>query len=246
MKKEYTLALTTILLWSTFATATKLLLTNFNNIQVLCINSLIASIILFVIIIGTKKIKKIKDYKFKDYLITILMGLPGTFFYYILYYEGASKLPASQAFLVNYMWPIMSVVFACIILKEKITTQKVFSFILSFIGIMFIAGSDILYFNKESFFGIAMCFLAAVSYGFFTALNKKNGYDSFITMMISFFTSFILTTVVIVVKKDFFVISHLDLLGFLWSGVFTMAIPNTLWIVALNIGNTAKISNKRK
>ena len=47
--------------------------------------------------------------------------------YYVFYYTGTSNMPASQAFIVNYLWPIMSVVFACIILKEKMTVPKIFA-----------------------------------------------------------------------------------------------------------------------
>ncbi len=32
-------------------------------------------------------------------------------------------------------------------------------------------------------------------------------------------------------------------LGFLWNGMFTMALANTLWVIALQSGETAKISN---
>lgn len=31
--------------------------------------------------------------------------------------------------------------------------------------------------------------------------------------------------------------------AFLWSGIFTVAIPNTFWTIALQTGKTAKISN---
>ena len=32
-----------------------------------------------------KILKKLKTYKLRDYLITALIGLPGTFFYYVFY-----------------------------------------------------------------------------------------------------------------------------------------------------------------
>lgn len=59
----------------------------------------------------------------------VTIGIPGTIFYYMFYYAGTDILPASQAFIINYLWPIMSVIFACIILREKLTAKKLVPYI---------------------------------------------------------------------------------------------------------------------
>lgn len=243
MKKTYIFAAISIFFWSTLAVTAKLLLNSLNNIQLLCVSSLFAGVVLLVANIVMGKIKILKRYSFKDYLITALIGLPGTFLYYIFYYAGAERLPASQAFIINYMWPIMSVVFACIVLKEKMTTRKFVAIILSFLGVAVVTGGELLGFNKEMLAGSILCLMGAVSYGLFTSLNQKMNYDKCISMMINFFVAFVLTGIIIVVKRDLFIPEYMQLLGIAWNGIFTMAIPNTMWILALEQGNTAKISN---
>ncbi len=243
MKKEYIYALLSILMWSTSATAAKLLMGEFNNIQVLCISSLVASVALLIINLLFRKNKAYKSYKPKDYLIMTLIGMPGIFLYYIFYYIGVANLLASQAFIINYMWPIMSVVFACIILKESFTVRRVIAIALSFVGVMFVAGQELLMFDPRTALSMLSCFAAAVCYGLFTALSKKVNYDSSLINMLSFFVTFVITGVILAVKKEFFTVSSTQFLGFVWNGVFTMAIPNTLWVLALRNGNTAKISN---
>ena len=64
------------------------------------------------------KLALLKTYRLKDYLLMTGTGLLGIFLYYSFYYIGMSRMPASQAFIINYLWPIMTVLFACIILKE--------------------------------------------------------------------------------------------------------------------------------
>lgn len=244
MKKSYFFAGVSILFWSTFATISKLMLGSFNNFQVLCINSLLAAAALLVINIVTKKYKILKNYRLKDYVIMALIGLPGTFFYYVFYYAGADILTsASQAFIINYMWPIMSVVFACIILKEKLTIRKIAAIIMSFVGVVVVAGGDIMNFSNDTLKGVCLCFSGAVMYGLFTALNKKMKYETSIAMMINFFVSFLLTGCIIVIRGEFFTFNILQFAGFLWGGVFSMGIANTTWILALSGANTAKISN---
>ncbi len=243
MKKAYILAGVTILLWSTMATVSKLLLNALDSFTVLCVSSLFAALFLLVYNLITKNIKTLKKYSAKDIIIIIATGLPGTFFYYIFYYAGAKNMPASQAFIINYLWPIMSVVFACIILKEKMTVKKAIAIAVSFVGVIIVTGGDLIKLDKNIIIGAALCMLGAVSYGLFTALTKKVDYDKSLSVMLSFFATFVLTLIMNIAKGNSFAFSGFEIAGFLWNGMSTMAIGTTLWAVALSLGNTAKISN---
>lgn len=243
MKKAYFYAAVSILFWSTVATITKLLLNGLNNFQVLWISSFFAGAFLWIVNIFTGKVKKFKKYSVKDFLITILIGLPGTFFYYVFYYAGTDILPASQAFIVNYMWPIMSVVFACIVLRERMTLKKCVAIAVSFLGVGIVTGKDIFSGGSNVILGILSCFLGAVSYGLFTALNKKFHYDKMLSMAVNYLVTFTVTTVINGVGGNLFLPSAVQVAGFAWNGIFTMAIACTAWVIALDKGNTAKISN---
>lgn len=243
MKKEYCFAAVSIIFWSTLAVAAKLLLESLNNFQLLCISSLFAFATLLLFNIATGKIRMLIKYRIKDVLTIAAIGVPGTFLYYVFYYAGAENLLASQAFIINYMWPIMSVIFACIILKEKMTIRKGIAIAMSFLGVIIVSGLAHLNFNQDILIGTMLCLMGAVTYGLFTALNQKMNYDKCISMMINFFVAFILTAVIIIARKDSFIPTPVQLFGIAWNGIFTMAIANTTWILALEHGNTAKISN---
>lgn len=123
-KREYIYAGISIALWSTTATVTKLLLGNLNSMQILVVGSFFAFIFLLIVNLIKGSLKDLKTYKIKDYLQITGMGILGTFLYNLFLYLGINTLQASQAFIINYLWPIMTVVFACIILKEKMTIKK--------------------------------------------------------------------------------------------------------------------------
>lgn len=243
MKKSYLFAGVSIFCWSTAAVVAKLMMKGLTNFQLLFISSLFAGTSLLLFSIFTRR-KLFKSYKFSDYIKMILCTLPSTFLYYVFFYKGTDIMPlANQALIVNYLWPIMSVVFACIILHEKLTARKVLAFIVSFIGIMVVAGEDILKLNTETLLGALFCILGAISYGLYTALIKKSGYDKFIALSIGYLTSFVLTGSVVFIQGDLFIPSFSQTLGFLWNGIFAIAIPNVCWLFALSFGDTAKISN---
>lgn len=189
------------------------------------------------------KIKLLSRYRLKDYLIILLTSLPGTFFYYVFLYLGTAKMAASQAFIINYLWPIMSVVFACIILKERLTARKFTALALSFLGVLTVAGGELLSFNVTALVGACLCILAAVSYGAFTALTRRYCYDEELSLMLSFFASFILSALINLIIGERISIGVPEILGFAYSGVAVMAIATVTWALALKAGGTAKISN---
>ena len=243
MKKAYVYAAISILFWSTLATVSKLLLGTLNSFGVLMFSSFFAGLALFAANLITGKLKILRTYKLKDFVLILSASSLGTFFYYVFLYAGTAKMAASQAFIINYLWPIMSVVFACIILKEKLTLRKCVAFALSFLGVLTVAGGELLKFNVNSLVGIFLCLLAALSYGLFTVLCKKYSYDYMVSMMLSFFATFLLTVIINLCSGMPNGINTLHFLGFLWNGIFVMAVATVTWALALNSGGTAKISN---
>lgn len=228
--------------WSTLATVGKLMLGTMSNIQLLWLSSLFSAVFLLVVNLSTGRMKMLKAMRIRDYMRMILAGIPGTFLYYIFYYAGAERLLASQAFIVNYLWPIMSMVFACVILKEKMTIRKGVAIALSFAGVIVAAGGGGSL-EGESLVGVGLCLAGAVSYGLFTALNQKNQDDMFLSMMLNSLVAFLLTSLINLVNGDWFMPSLVELAGLLWNGIFVMALASILWIKALENGNTAMISN---
>lgn len=243
MNKQYIYAGTSILFWSTVATVTKLLLNAYSTIQVLWISSFFAFLVLFAVNTISGNIKKLKNYTKKDVVITILIGIPGTLIYYLCYYAGTAVMPASLAFIVNYMWPIMSVLFAWALLGEQMTVRKIIAIVISFLGVGIVTGTSLSDVGGNILLGSVLCLMGAVSYGVFTAFNQKYSYDKKLSMMINYLAVFTITTLINLAKGDLFIPTALETLGFVWNGMLTMALASTAWIIALSGGDTAKISN---
>ena len=243
MKKEYLYAATSIFCWSTVATITKLLMGSINHFQLLWLSSLFAFLALFSFNLVTGKLKQLRQYRLKDFCIMALIGLPGTFFYYVFYYAGSARMLASQAFTVNYLWPIMSVIFACLILKEKLTVRKIIAIVISFIGVAIVTCGELARLNSDMLIGTVLCIGGAVSYGVFTSLNKKFHYCKRTSMMINYIVTFLLTTVINAANGDLFLPTATEALGTAWNGMITMAVAGTAWVMALDVGKTEKISN---
>jgi drug/metabolite transporter (DMT)-like permease len=244
MKKEYLLAGTSIVLWASAAALVKVLLAGLDSMQITFFSSGFAFLFMLAWNIGTKNIRKWRIYKFTDYIQMGLIGFVGIFLYYLLFYMAVERLPVQDAFIINYLWPVMTVLFACILLKEKMTGRKAVALLLSFIGVMIVTTrGDILNFKAADIAGVVFAFSAAVVFGLYAVLNKRKDYDKQFSIMLYFFISFLVSMAYILIRQDLPAVGVPQILGLIWNGVFVYAIAQTTWMLALQRGNTAKISN---
>jgi len=244
MKKEYLFAGISILCWGTTASVTKLLLGSMENMQVLAVGFFFAFAFLLVLNLAKGNLRQLKKLKLSDFLFLTGMSLLGIFLYTLFLNIGIARMQASQAFIINYLWPMMSVVFACLILKEKLTFRKLIAIFCSFLGVVIVTTNGKLGgFDPAHLTGALFCILAAVSYGLFTVLNKRSQLDKTLCMMVYYGISFLISAVCMAVMKLPLQLDLPQTLGLLWLGIGTNAIPYVTWALALQYGDTAKISN---
>ena len=244
LKKEYLFAGIAILLWSTIATVAKILQTGLSNLQILSAASLFAFAFLFAVCLFTGRLKLLRGLRAKDWLYLSVVGLLGTFLYHLFLYAGIARMQASQAFIINYLWPAMIVLFACLILKEPLTARKLIAIGLSFLGVIVVtAGGDLLHVSPRTLVGALFCVGAAVSYGLYSVLNKRQHMDELLAMTLFYGASSVVSLGYLAVSGAWFTPDLPQLAGLAWTGLGTYAIPYIAWAIALDRGDTAKIAN---
>ena len=244
MRKSYLYAGITVLIWSTLATVAKMVLDDIPSFQVLAVSSALAFVFLLAVNIVSGSIKEIKRYRAKEYLMMTGLGFLGLFMYSALYYYGISVLSSQEACILNYLWPMMIVVFACVLLREKLTVRKVIAMLMSFAGIVVLSlgngGAD----SGNKLFGFLACVTAAVCYGLFSVLNKKHTLDQGVTMMWSWLTVAVCSTVAGLIFEKWQPISGAQWAGVAWLGIALNAVAYLLWALALKgARDSAKIAN---
>ncbi len=244
MKKNYIYAFITVFVWATMAAVVKILLSNMPSLEALSVSSVFAFLFLLLINIKNGNIKQMKKYAIKDYAIMAGLGFLGLFLYSALYYYGLAQLTSQEACILNYLWPMMLVLFSCIILKEKLTVMKGIAMLCSFLGIVILSTGNMGTSGGNSLLGIASCIIAAACYGLFSVLNKKADYDQSISMMVIWFVVAICSAILGLFTEDWTPIAGTQWIGILWLGIVINAVAYLLWALALKgVENTAKIAN---
>ena len=244
MKKNYTYALLTVFIWATMAAVVKKMLFDIPNLQALSMSSYLAFFFLAAVNVKNGAMKELKRFSVKDYAAMTGLGFVGLFLYSALYYYGLAQLSSQEACILNYLWPIMLVVFSCIILKERMSPMKGIAMLCSFIGIVILSMGNGDVSSGNRVLGIIACVVAAACYGLFSVLNKKADYDQRIAMMVFWLVVGIFAMIAGLFTEKWIVISRIQWIGMLWLGVVIDAVAYLLWALALKGSeNTAKIAN---
>ncbi|MBQ7131061.1 MAG: DMT family transporter [Oscillospiraceae bacterium] len=244
MKKNYIYAVVTVLIWSTMAATVKKMLYDIPNLEALSISSIFAFLFLLIINLINGAVKEMRKYSVKDYGVMSGLGFIGLFLYSALYYYGLAKLTSQEACILNYLWPIMLVIFSCIILKEKLTFTKGIAMLCSFVGIIILSSGKASFSTGNTTFGIISCIIAAACYGLFSVLNKKKDYNQNISMMVIWLVVAVCAMISGLLTENWVPIKGVQWLGILWIGIATDAVAYLLWALALKgVENTAKIAN---
>ncbi len=243
VKKENIYALITVILWGTLAPVNKITLNSLNGMSLVFYNCLTASIVLLIINLKRKGIYFLSEYETKDYLRIASLGILGVFMYYVFYYIGLDHLNSQIASIVNNVWPTLIVIFSCLFLKEKMTSRKIVSLLLTLVGIIIISLKDgISGFTNEMFIGILASFMAAVVYAIYSVFNKKYAYDQYAVQFINFFVTAICALLYCLFTKSLGHLTGSSILAVIWNGAICNGLAYLLWGIALNKGDTAKIS----
>jgi len=191
-----------------------------------------------------RNLRILREYTFKDIIIQVGLGVLGLSLYTALYNFGIERLSAQNANIINYLWPLMIILFSIPILKEKLTLRKTIAVLLSFFGLIIVAtGGNLSGIEMGNFPGVFACVGAAVCFGLFSVLNKKTNYNQFVGMMIFFGITAALSGVGFLLVGDVQPLTLTQVGGLVWLGLAGNAISYLTWALALKDGDTAKISN---
>jgi len=237
--KAYVFAGIAIFFWSTVASAFKLSLEHLEPIQLVFYSTLFSVCVLFVILIYQGKAHLIKRFSRADLLRCALLGLLNPCLYYIILFQGYDALPAQEAMVINFSWPVMMVILSIPILKQSIDIKSFLSIILCYIGVIAIAtGGDLLSLSFNSSKGVFYMLLSTVIWSLFWLFNTKNKNDPLVSLFLIFLFSSPIIFLIMYFTDSFVVPSIEGLMGSIYIGFFEMGISIILWQSALKISTT--------
>ena len=243
--RAYIFALTAILFWSTMSSAFKITLQYIDYTLLLLFASITSLIILFTILLFQKKLSLLKSLRPKDYLSSAIMGFLNPFLYYFILFKAYTLLKAQEAGTLNYIWPIVLVLFSIPPLKQKIKIISILAILISFMGIIIISTEGhVLSLRFSNVLGVILASGSAVFWALYWILNIKDKRDEIIKLCLNFCFGVVYILISCLIINDIQWPVRNAILGSVYIGLFEMGITYFLWLKALSLSiNTAKVSN---
>lgn len=232
-----------VFLWALIPVVSKLGQSNLDNHQFLFWSSTISFLTFLIIIMTKKKGKMILSLSAKDWIHSIVLGILGTYLYYILLYFGYANAKGIEVLIIQYCWPIFVIILSILILKERLNIRKVISIVLGFFGVFLVlTKGKLTEIHLDNFFVDSIVFIAAFVFGLFSVLSKRVRIDSLTLVTIYFFTATVISFLSMISLSEFKLPTQETFLPIIINGIFVNGVSYLLWIGALKIGKASFIA----
>lgn len=233
-----------ILSWGLIPVVTKNILIELDNLQMLFYSTIFSCIMMGGIVLFQKKISVLTTYSIRDYTKIGVLGFLGTYLYYVLLYGALALTSASEGFILAYTWPMLVIILAFPLLRERLTVKKLCSICISFVGIVVIVTHGRIFtLSFTSLQGDMLALGGAGVFALFSVLGKKYQYDQVVSVFIYFVTALAFITPTLFLFSSLKMPSFHVWLWLLLNGFVVNGISYIFWFKALEYGDTSVISN---
>ncbi len=243
--RAYSLALLSIAFWSTMGTAFKLTLNYLDPGMLLLIATFTAFIFLGIVILVKGSGRELRKITMKQTINSALMGLFNPFLYYLVLFEAYNRIPAQEGVALNYIWPVMLVIFSIIFLKQHINLTSILAILISFSGTVVIAmHGNFSEFRFSDTTGVLLAIGSALFWASFWIINMKDPREAIVKMFVNFAFGAIYILAWNILKGNIAIPQFWGFAGAVYIGIFEMGLTFVLWLTALKLSaNTARVSN---
>lgn len=238
-------ALLSILFWSTMGSAFKLTLQYTNPPMLLLISCVTSLLFLFVFNYYSTPKFSFRNIQTKYWFKSAIMGLFNPLLYYLVLFEAYSRIPAQEGVALNYIWPLVLVVFSVIFLKQKVSILSMIAILISFLGTLIIVSHGNIYeFSFSDPIGVVLALGSAFFWATFWIINMKDDRAAVPKMLLNFIFGTVYIVLYLAITQKFISIGWQGILGGVYIGIFEMGLTFVLWLMALQSAkNTSMISN---
>ncbi|WP_127589115.1 DMT family transporter [Paenibacillus koleovorans] len=243
MDNPYVLMGLLLVLWGSFAAASKFALQSLDSFQVqfyMFGSALVVMTVIFVANGRMRSLLALPPYAFRK---LIVYAIP-SYLYYFLYIMALQLVPAIEASMLNYMFPILIVALSVPMQGEKLSFPIVASVIVGFAGmVVIVTGGDFSDIRLTNWKGDLLALGAAFCWALFSNWGKRNEIDSDLSNYMYTFVSFVLAAVSLVLFSDFRIPAWEAGAWVVWIGLSNIVFTYYLWFRGLKSSSSALIAS---
>lgn len=113
--------------------------------------------------------------KLKQPFLFSLIGFVGIYGNDVLYISAFKHAPASHADLINYLWPVFTLLMTGFLPEEHLEPRHIIAAMLGFMGIFVLISQNQMGIQREYLFGYFLAFMDAIVWSVYTVAAKRYG-----------------------------------------------------------------------
>src|SRR5437868_8101397 len=106
-------------------------------------------------------------------LVAWAVGVGGLFGYHALYFLALRFAPPAEAGLLNYLWPLLIVLFSSLLPGERLAAHHIIGAVLGLIGTVLLFAGNTGGFSPGQIPGLAAAFVAAFVWAAYSVMSRK-------------------------------------------------------------------------
>ena len=244
-RKALLFALLAVLFWSTIPTAFKLGLAHTSTWQLLTGATWVSTLVLGILTAIRGKFKSLLAFTKGDLAFSFLMGLLNPVAYYLILFRAYTILPAQVAQPLNMIWPIVLVLLAIPILRQKISWLSLGAMLISFSGVVLVSmmGGTVSR-DPQNKIGIILALSTSVIWALYFLYNSRDKRDPETRLFLNFCFASLFLLLAGLFRDQMFPDTMEGWLAAGYVGVFEMGITFALWLMAIRYApRSDRISN---
>ncbi|MDF2634820.1 MAG: protein of unknown function transrane [Pelosinus sp.] len=211
-------------IWGGMYVVSKMVLTIISPLELVWFRYIVALLTLAVVGLMTRQSWSIRR---KDIPLVFSIGLIGYFISIWAQFAGTQLSSAQMGAIITSATPAFMVIFAKMLLKEKITLRKGLSVCLATVGVLCIIGiSDV---GNSSKFGGIILVIAALTWAYMSVLVKKvpSGYSQLVITTYAILAATVAMTPLVITNINLVQIQHVMLEPLVWGGILYLGVVST-------------------
>ncbi|MFO7803588.1 MAG: DMT family transporter [Desulfovermiculus sp.] len=238
--KATILALTTVLIWSTVASAFKLSLRVMSVAELLFFSSAFSVLVLGLVILVQGRLKNLFSVSGRDVLFSAGLGFLNPFAYYFVLFWAYDLLPAQEAQPLNYTWAITLSLLSVPLLKQPLRFVDLMALVISYCGVYVISTrGDLLGLEFSNPVGVGLALGSTIIWALYWILNTQDALDPACRLFLNFVFGTLFVGVAMALTQSLSWPPVNGLLGALYIGALEMGITFVLWSTALKLSRSA-------
>ena len=231
------LALISVLFWSGAATVFKKALMYGSPWLVVFCGSVISTVVF-----GSALAVQKKRLAVSNLLSGLYLGFLNPFLYYLVLLNAYHGLPAQIAMVINYLWPVILVLFSIPLLGQKLNFRGFLGILVSFAGVVLLAlmGRNAF---EIALIPLLLAFISTLIWALYWVLNTRNSGETTAVLFCSFVFGSIYLLIFGLLGGEKIAIEKDILPWVLYIGILEMGLTYLMWNTALKwASSTAVIS----